>query len=115
VIVDKHKTGGGELTAMERWPDSLGALHARIARRFLRPEARERARRYLAGLLGRVERKNGWQMAEQMGESGPQGAQRLLNAADGTPTPSATTCANTSPITWVTKRAGCWWWTRAAF
>jgi SRSO17 transposase len=81
VIVDKHKTGGGELTAMERWPDSLGALHARIARRFLRPEARERARRYLAGLLGRVERKNGWQMAEQMGESGPQGAQRLLNAA----------------------------------
>jgi SRSO17 transposase len=38
-------------------------------------------RRYLAGLLGRVERKNSWQMAEQMGETGPQGAQRLLNAA----------------------------------
>jgi SRSO17 transposase len=37
--------------------------------------------RYLAGLLGRVERKNGWQMAEAMGEMGPQGAQRLLNAA----------------------------------
>ena len=37
--------------------------------------------RYLAGLLGRVERKNSWQMAEQMGETGPQGAQRLLNAA----------------------------------
>jgi SRSO17 transposase len=37
-------------------------------------------RRYLAGLLGRVERKNSWQMAEQMGEMGPQGAQRLLNA-----------------------------------
>jgi SRSO17 transposase len=59
----------------------LGKLHARVARRFLRPEVRERARRYLAGLLGRVERKNGWQLAEQMGELGPQGAQRLLNAA----------------------------------
>src|SRR3712207_7135584 len=28
-----------------------------------------------------VERKNGWQMAEEMKEQGPQGAQRLLNAA----------------------------------
>src|SRR3712207_6570280 len=28
-----------------------------------------------------VERRNGWQMAEEMKEQGPQGAQRLLNAA----------------------------------
>ena len=42
---------------------------------------RERARRYLASLLGGVERRNGWQMAEAMAESGPQGTQRLLNAA----------------------------------
>lgn len=42
---------------------------------------REGAHRYLAGLLGRVERKNSLQMAEQMGERGPQGTQRLLNAA----------------------------------
>jgi len=60
----------------------LGALHARIAGRFARAEVRERAGRYLAGLVGRVERKNGWQMAEHLGESGPQGVQRLLNAAD---------------------------------
>ena len=78
---ENHKTRGGELAAVEQWPDALGKLHARVARRFLRPEVRERARRYLAGLLGRVERKNGWQLAEQMGELGPQGAQRLLNAA----------------------------------
>jgi SRSO17 transposase len=44
-------------------------------------EARERARRYLAGLLGRVERKNGWQRAEAIGERDPQGVQRLLNSA----------------------------------
>ena len=59
----------------------LTALHARVAGRFARPEARARARRYLAGLLGRVERKNGWQLAEALGEAGPQGVQRLLNAA----------------------------------
>ena len=44
-------------------------------------EARERVRRYLAGLLGRIERKNGWQMAEAIGERDPQGVQRLLNSA----------------------------------
>lgn len=66
---------------IERWPDALAALHARIAHRFARSEARERAKRYLAGLLGRLERKNGWQLAEALGEVGPQGVQRLLNAA----------------------------------
>ena len=67
--------------AIEGWRAGLEALHARIAARFRRVEVRERARRYLAGLLDRVERKNGWQLAEQLGESGPQGVQRLLNAA----------------------------------
>ncbi len=81
MAVKEPRSRSGELAAIERWPDALGELHARIARRFLRPEVKERARRYLAGLLGRLERKNGWQMAEQIGEMGPQGAQRLLNAA----------------------------------
>jgi SRSO17 transposase len=67
--------------AVAGWRAGLDALHARIAGRFRRPEVRERARRYLAGLPERVERKNGWQLAEQLGERGPQGVQRLLNAA----------------------------------
>src|SRR5215218_4766179 len=69
------------LTTIAHWPDALAAVHARIARRFARAEARERAERYLAGLLERVERKNGWQLAEALGEAGPHGVQRLLNAA----------------------------------
>ena len=64
------------------WRGGLDALHGRIARHFRRSEARERAKRYLAGLLDRVDRKNGWQLAEHLGEAGPQGVQRLLNAAD---------------------------------
>jgi SRSO17 transposase len=63
------------------WRAGLDKLHTRIAARFARSEVRERARRYLAGLLDRVERKNGWQLAEHLGEAGPQGVQRLLNAA----------------------------------
>jgi SRSO17 transposase len=57
-------------------------MYARTVRQFRRREARERAQRYLAGPLGRSERKNGWQLAEALGEGGPQGMQRLLNAAD---------------------------------
>src|SRR5712692_4147037 len=60
----------------------LAALYVRIAPHFRRAEMRERARRFLEGLLAAVERKNGWQLAEELGESGPQGVQRLLNAAD---------------------------------
>jgi SRSO17 transposase len=67
---------------IEGWRGGLDALHGRIAGRFRRAEARARAKRYLAGLLDRVERKNGWQLAEHLGEPGPQGVQRLLNAAD---------------------------------
>src|SRR5215218_4447643 len=64
-----------------QWLDAVAELHGRIAHRFARSEARERARRYLVGLLERVERKNGWQLAEAIGESGPRGVQRLLSAA----------------------------------
>jgi SRSO17 transposase len=66
---------------MDRWSDALTDLHTRIAGRFGRVEVRERVRRYLAGLLNRVERKNGWQLAEAIGESSPRGVQRLLNSA----------------------------------
>jgi SRSO17 transposase len=64
-----------------RWSQTLDALHERIAHRFARVEVRERVRRYLAGLLDRVERKNGWQLAEAIGEVGAKGVQRILNAA----------------------------------
>ena len=41
------------------WRAGLAGLHGRIAGRFKRAEVRERARRYLAELLDRVDRKNG--------------------------------------------------------
>src|ERR671912_1756660 len=75
------QTDGTARSAIVGWSRALGKLHRRIGHRFCRSEARERVRRYLLGLLGRVERKNGWQMAEAIGEHDPQGVQRLLNSA----------------------------------
>jgi SRSO17 transposase len=78
--VDALDEGIGR-TVIAQCADALAEMHARIAHRFARAEARERAGRYLAGLLERVERKNGWQLAEAIGETGPRGVQRLLSAA----------------------------------
>src|SRR5215213_6457953 len=74
--------GAFESSAIGGWSRALGELHRRIGHRFARSEARERVKRYLVGLLGRVERKNGWQLAEAIGERDPQGVQRLLNSAE---------------------------------
>ena len=71
-----------ELALLATGEQELAALHERIGPHFGRAEVRERVGRFLRGLLSRVERKNGWQLAEELDESGPQGVQRLLNAAD---------------------------------
>ena len=63
------------------WDQKLEQLHGRIAHRFARSEPRERALRYLRGLLSEVKRKNRWQMAESLGEATPDGTQRLLNGS----------------------------------
>ena len=55
-----------------------GAI-ARLRRRFRRPEAAEHAADYLRGLLAPLERKNGWQLAEQAGYAHPRGMQRVLD------------------------------------
>ena len=70
-------------TVLERedvkaWEVGLRALHERIAGRFGRREPRQRVLAYLKGLLGSVERKNGWQLAEYAGDATPDGLQRLL-------------------------------------
>ena len=76
-----ERSAAGEVGTIGRWAAGLDVLHGRIAHRFGRSEVRERARRYLAGLLGPVARRNGWQLAEQLGERHPRGVQRLLDAA----------------------------------
>ena len=67
---------------VRQWDQAFDALHRQIAPRFGRAEPRRRVRGYLQALLSPCERKNGWQVAELVGENTPDGVQRLLNAAD---------------------------------
>ena len=64
------------------WADELTAVTGRIGRHFARSEPRERAVGYIRGLLGDAERKNGWQLAEHLGDPTPDGVQHLLARAD---------------------------------
>ncbi len=70
--------GRDEVAEVARWADGIERVHQCIAGRFRRPEPRRRALEYLKGLLSPVERKNGWQLAEQVGDATPDGVQRLL-------------------------------------
>lgn len=70
-----------QMAQIVAWQEELAALHARIAPRFVRPEVRARAGKFLAGLLDPLERRNGWQLAEALGERSPDGVQRLLRTA----------------------------------
>jgi len=67
---------------VEEWAAGLAELHARISPRFARSEPRERVLGYVRGLLAPLERKNSWTLAEEAGESIPDGMQRLLMSAD---------------------------------
>src|SRR5918912_1304237 len=61
-----------------RWAAGLEEVQRRIGARFARSEQRQRVRAYLEGLLSPVERKNGWQLAENAGDRTPDGVQDLL-------------------------------------
>src|SRR5713101_2331797 len=63
------------------WARAFEEMCERIGPVFARSETRERAQVYLRGLLSPVERKNGWQMAEEAGEATPYAMQYLLDRA----------------------------------
>src|ERR1700749_3760311 len=61
------------------WAECLDGVVERIAPRFGRAEPRRRARAYLRGLLAPGERKNGWQLAEVVGDATPDWVQGFLS------------------------------------
>ena len=69
----------GEAASVLAWRDELGALKARLGGLFGRPEPRRQAGLYLEGLLSTAKRKNGWQLAEQIGDARPWRTQRVLS------------------------------------
>jgi len=80
----EHNTSSWVLTTLTDvigWRGALLQLHARLASYFARPQPYQRMLRFLQGVLSHVERKNGWQLAEQAREATPYGMQRLLSQA----------------------------------
>lgn len=80
-MIARDKESAPVISTYEKWPEYLEDLYTRVAHHFHRPELRERIRGYFAGLLSDVRRKNGWQMAEAIGEFQPRGTQRVLNGS----------------------------------
>jgi len=73
------------VAALTAAADEVPTVARRIGPRFARAEARWRAQAYLRGLLSPVERKNGWQVAEAVGDRTPYAMQHLLGRADWDP------------------------------
>lgn len=63
---------------VQQWADEFHRINQRFAPHFKRVETKQHAQDYLQGLLSSVERKNGWQIAEQVGDRTPYAIQHLL-------------------------------------
>jgi SRSO17 transposase len=61
------------------WRVELDVLKERLGALFVRPEPRRQAGLYLEALLSGAQRKNGWQLAEQIGDARPWRTQRVLS------------------------------------
>ena len=72
---------GEALEALSEWSSTLKTFQQKLGKHFARSEARVAAFDYIQALLSPVERKNGWQMAEQVGYSNPYRLQHLLGRA----------------------------------
>src|SRR5437763_12564895 len=66
---------------VKSWADELTSVGERIGGHFARSGPRRRALGYIQGLLSATERKNGWQLAEHLGDPTPDGVQHLLARA----------------------------------
>ena len=70
-----------DATVVRGWEFHFERLIEDIGVCFRRCDLRRRASAYVRGLLGPVQRKNGWQLAEYAGHATPHGFQRLLGRA----------------------------------
>src|SRR5215211_4638737 len=101
------------------WARGLDRLVERIAPRFRRIEPRRRVRAYLQGLLAPIERKNGWQLAENAGDRTPDGVQDFLarmrwDADQVRDDPGLRRGRLCALMLWRSWAMPCWFWTRPA-
>jgi SRSO17 transposase len=65
----------------EVWATAFNELSRCTTPYFVRQESNLRALAYVQGLMSSVERKNGWQVAEEVGDATPYAMQHLLDRA----------------------------------
>jgi SRSO17 transposase len=65
----------------EIWASAFNKLSQQIRSSFIRLESHQQALRYMRGLMSPIERKNGWQVAEEVGQATPYAMQHLLDRA----------------------------------
>ena len=82
MMEQNEKESAAAIEEAEHWAAGLKQLAERIGRHFARSEPRRRVADYLRGLISLIERKNGWQLAEEAGEETPYGVQHLLGRAE---------------------------------
>jgi SRSO17 transposase len=66
---------------LRNWSAEFESLTDRVSSLFVHPRSQAHSRQYLEGLLAPIERKNGWTIAEHVGEKEPKAMQRFLNLA----------------------------------
>jgi SRSO17 transposase len=71
--------GGVTVADLDEWDREFRGLLERIHPLFFRAESKKHAEQYLRGLLSPLARKNGWTIAEYVGEPEPKALQRFLN------------------------------------
>jgi SRSO17 transposase len=69
------------LAQLEGWQAEFDRLHERLRPYAARGRTHERMKLHLEGVLGKAERKNGWQLAEAAGDESPYAMQHLLGRA----------------------------------
>ncbi len=102
---------------LEVWAEDFEAFHARFAHLFARSEPREQAAKYLRGLLAPIPRKNGWQVAEAVGDATPDRTQQgrpagrpcFSTGPDGMRMPPAMNSRPSSLKRWAIPKASGWW------
>src|SRR3990170_1604246 len=70
---------------IQGWAAGLEQLLARMGPCFKNVMGRRRLAKYVRGLLADVQRKNGWQLAEEAGEATPYAMQQFLYRGDWDP------------------------------
>jgi len=70
-----------ELSQVQGWTEEFEGMWRQAGGCFHRSNLRSNAEGYVHGLLSNVGRKNGWQLAEFLGDETPHKVQRLMNRA----------------------------------